>query len=67
MQNFNQEPTRMVQVMQQKTKATRKQQVKNCASCGKMFSRDEKTVSYDFERYYCFHCDDEKKLRVKTW
>jgi len=53
----------MVQVMQRKTKDMRKQQVKNCASCGKMFRRDEKTVSYDFERYYCFRCDDEKKLR----
>jgi predicted SprT family Zn-dependent metalloprotease len=46
--------------MQNKSKDTQKRHALNCASCGKTFSQDEKTVSYDFERYYCFSCDDER-------
>ncbi|MCX6671263.1 MAG: hypothetical protein NTX92_05035 [Euryarchaeota archaeon] len=60
MLNFNREPTRMVREMQNKSKDTQKRHLLNCASCGKTFSHDEKTVSYDFERYYCFSCDDER-------
>jgi hypothetical protein len=60
MLNFNQEPTWMVWEMRTISKDTQKQQALNCAGCGKTFAQDEKTVSYDFERYYCFHCDDER-------
>ncbi|MCX6662326.1 MAG: hypothetical protein NTY91_07240 [Euryarchaeota archaeon] len=60
MRNFNREPTRMVRAMQNKSKDTQKRQLLNCASCGKTFSQEEKTVSYDFERFYCFRCDDER-------
>jgi len=46
--------------MQDKLKDTQKRHLLNCAGCGKTFDLDEKTVSYDFERYYCFRCDDER-------
>jgi len=50
----------MVNEMQRKPKNPEKKQVLNCAGCGKTFSKNEKTVSYDFERYYCFRCDDKR-------
>jgi cytochrome c553 len=46
--------------MQSKSKNTQKRNATSCAGCGKTFSQNEKTVSYDFERFYCFHCDDER-------
>jgi hypothetical protein len=49
--------------MQHKLKEIQKQPAKSCAGCGKTFAQNEKTVSYDFERYYCFRCDDK---RVRT-
>jgi len=60
MLNFNQEPTWMVRAMQNKSKSIQKRNPVNCAGCGKTFRQNEKTVSYDFERFYCFHCDDER-------
>lgn len=60
MLNFNREPLWMVRAMQNKSKDIQKRQLLNCASCGKTFDQNEKTVSYDFERYYCFRCDDER-------
>jgi hypothetical protein len=60
MLNFNQEPTRMVWEMQKKSKNAQKQIVKNCAGCGKTFGQNEMMVSYDFERFYCFQCDDKR-------
>lgn len=51
----------MVIGMQQK-KITSKQQCYRvcCAGCGKILRNDELKVSYDFERFYCFACDDAK-------
>ena len=49
-----------VQEMQNKSQMTQKQSKMSCAGCGKIFKRNEKTVSYDFERYYCFKCDDNR-------
>jgi hypothetical protein len=46
--------------MQNKSKNIQKRTAVNCAGCGKIFRQNEKTVSYDFERYYCFRCDDER-------
>jgi hypothetical protein len=46
--------------MQNKSKNIKKRTAVNCAGCGKTFRQNEKTVSYDFERYYCFRCDDER-------
>jgi hypothetical protein len=63
MVNFNQELSKRVKEMQHKLKDMQKQPTKSCAGCGKIFAQNEKTVSYDFERYYCFHCDD-KRLRA---
>lgn len=60
MLNFNQELQWMVWEMQNKSKDTKKRTALNCAGCGKIFALDEKTVSYDFERYYCFRCDDKR-------
>jgi hypothetical protein len=60
MLNFNQEPTWMVREMQNKSKNNQKQNTTNCANCGKTFRQDEMKVSYDFERFYCFHCDDKR-------
>ncbi len=60
MVNFNQEPTWMVRRMQHKPKNNQKQNKSNCASCGKTFSQNEMKVSYDFERFYCFNCDDKR-------
>lgn len=50
----------MVCTMQRKPKNPENRVVLNCAGCGKMFRKNEKTVSYDFERYYCFRCDDKR-------
>jgi hypothetical protein len=60
MLNFNQQPTWMVRVMQIKSKNDEKQNKMNCAGCGKIFGEKEMTVSYDFERFYCFRCDDAR-------
>ncbi len=60
MLNFNQEPTWMVWMMQNKSKNIDNVNTSNCASCGKIFGRNEMKVSYDFERFYCFSCDDER-------
>jgi hypothetical protein len=60
MLNFNREPAWMVREMQNISKEIQKRQMLSCAGCGKTFDRNEKTVSYDFERYYCFRCDDER-------
>jgi hypothetical protein len=46
--------------MQHNSTQTKKQKTKNCAGCGKQFGPNELTVSYDFERYFCFHCDDNR-------
>jgi len=46
--------------MQNKSKNTQKQHATSCAGCGKTFGENEKTVSYDFERFYCFRCDDKR-------
>jgi hypothetical protein len=46
--------------MQKKSKNAQKQIVKNCAGCGKTFGQNEMMVSYDFERFYCFQCDDKR-------
>jgi hypothetical protein len=46
--------------MQNKSKNTQKRNATSCAGCGKTFGENEKTVSYDFERFYCFRCDDER-------
>jgi len=32
----------------------------SCASCGKIFQKNEMKVSYDFEHFYCFSCDDKR-------
>lgn len=48
------------EMMQSKSKHTQKQHATICAACGKTFDENEKTVSYDFERFYCFRCDDER-------
>ena len=60
MLNFNQEPTWMVREMQNKSKNNQKQNTTNCANCGKTFGQNEMKVSYDFERFYCFTCDDKR-------
>lgn len=60
MLNFNREPVWMAREMQQKSKDIQKRPALNCAGCGKTFMHGEKTVSYDFERYYCFRCDDKR-------
>lgn len=60
MLNSKQESLRMVREMQTKSKNIKKQPGLNCAGCGKVFNQNEKTVSYDFEHYYCFHCDDKR-------
>jgi hypothetical protein len=60
MLNFNQELTWMVRAMQNKSKNIQKRNAVSCAGCGKTFGQNEKTVSYDFERFYCFRCDDER-------
>jgi hypothetical protein len=46
--------------MQHKSKNNQKQNTINCASCGKTFGQKEMKVSYDFERFYCFNCDDKR-------
>ncbi|MBN1860162.1 MAG: hypothetical protein JW840_01735 [Candidatus Thermoplasmatota archaeon] len=46
--------------MQNKFQTNQKHSRMSCAGCGKTFKRNEKTVSYDFERYYCFQCDDNR-------
>ncbi|MBE3120776.1 MAG: hypothetical protein IMZ58_01015 [Thermoplasmata archaeon] len=46
--------------MQNKSKNNQKQSTSNCASCGKTFGQKEMKVSYDFERFYCFNCDDKR-------
>lgn len=51
----------MVNQMQRKPKNPQKHPILNCAGCGKAFRKNEKTVSYDFERYYCFSCDDKRQ------
>ena len=58
--NFNHELTWKVMVMQNKSKNNRSQTTTNCARCGKVFGKKEMKVSYDFERFYCFRCDDER-------
>ena len=60
MLNFNQESTWTVMVMQNKSKDNQRQTTSNCAKCGKIFGQKEMKVSYDFERFYCFSCDDER-------
>ncbi len=55
-----QKPKAMVTEMQNISKNIKKQNARNCAGCGKTFGQKEKTVSYDFERFYCFNCDDER-------
>ena len=62
MLNFNHRSLWMVRGMQNKTKNLEKKRRLSCAGCGKIFSRNEKTVSYDFEQYYCFRCDDKRSL-----
>ena len=49
-----------VRAMQKKSKNIHKQNINNCARCGKIFGAKEMKVSYDFERFYCFKCDDER-------
>jgi hypothetical protein len=49
-----------VREMQNKSKNNQKQSTSNCASCGKTFGQNEMKVSYDFERFYCFTCDDKR-------
>ncbi|MFH1100626.1 MAG: hypothetical protein V1726_01120 [Methanobacteriota archaeon] len=46
--------------MQNTTHTKKKNKENSCASCGKTFHKNEMKVSYDFERFYCFHCDDNK-------
>lgn len=46
--------------MQQSKRCTKKYTNQSCASCGKSFDKDEMKVSYDFERFYCFRCDDKR-------
>lgn len=60
MLNFNQELMQTVMVMQNKLKNNQKQNTNNCAKCGKIFGQKEMKVSYDFEQFYCFNCDDER-------
>ena len=42
------------------THNTKKHTGNSCASCGKIFDKNEMKVSYDFEQFYCFSCDDNK-------
>jgi hypothetical protein len=51
----------MVREMQHSSTHNNKQQKARCAGCGKTFGPHEMTVSYDFERYYCFRCDDTRQ------
>jgi hypothetical protein len=46
--------------MQNTTHTKKNKKTNNCASCGKTFNKNEMKVSYDFERFYCFRCDDNK-------
>jgi hypothetical protein len=60
--NFKLKQPWRVQEMQNKSQLTQKQSKMSCAGCGRIFKRNEKTVSYDFERYYCFQCDDKRSI-----
>jgi len=51
----------MVREMQHSSTHNTKHQKARCAGCGKTFGPNELTVSYDFERYYCFRCDDARQ------
>jgi hypothetical protein len=46
--------------MQNSKQSKKKYAGNNCASCGKVFDKNEMAVSYDFERFYCFICDDKR-------
>jgi len=46
--------------MQNIKRSNKKYNSNSCANCGKIFNKKEMKVSYDFEHFYCFSCDDKR-------